>query len=214
MIPTGRREFKGQHTIARKSSGIAPSDAWQIGRSPSYNIVTDEHAPSAPRESDIMSDSSATPHGAFSDEPRKAKGDPAPAADAPTVTIAKPERPATPSSWRNLVGTLVVAAITAGVVACVISIGANLLLGRVSAPGGRLTQEGKVSLGAHGEREVFYAVPFAGPPNLELETPLGGVFAMENVKLKEQKADHFTIQNTGGGRHELRWRAEGIRAEK
>jgi hypothetical protein len=160
-----------------------------------------------------MNDSSPMPHGGFTSETPKAKGDTASAADVPAVNIAKPERPTTTSSGRNLVATLVAAAITAGIVACVVSIGVSFLFGRLSGPGGRLTQEGKISLGPHGEREVFYAVPFAGPPNLELETPLGGVFGMDSVKLKEQKADHFTIQNTDGNRREVRWRADGIRAE-
>ena len=57
---------------------------------------------------------------------------------------------------------------------------------------------------------MFYAEPFAGPPNLELEADGQG---MTFIKIKEQKADHFTL-HPAGLPVELRWRAEGVPAKK
>ena len=92
--------------------------------------------------------------------------------------------------------------------AAVVSAGMSFLLARGGSAGidGRLKQDGKVTVGGHGEREVFYAVPFAGPPNLELHG-----FDENAVIFKEQKADHFTLQNKGPFQQEVRWKADGIR---
>jgi hypothetical protein len=66
-------------------------------------------------------------------------------------------------------------------------------------------------VGLQGEREVFYAVPFQAPPNLQIEAPDG--INWNFVKLKEQKADRFVVQYSWGmgSPIEVRWRAEGVR---
>ncbi len=155
-----------------------------------------------------MSDAPATPEGAFSSEGRKAKGEPIPLPEEPAPALSSIEKPRPPSLWQRHGPTMVVAAIVAAVVAGVVSIGV-VWLGRRGGPDGRFVQDGTVMVPLDGEREVFYAVPFAGPPNLALD----GNVNWNAIKLKEQKADRFTIQCTAnvGFAAEVHWRAEGMR---
>jgi hypothetical protein len=69
-------------------------------------------------------------------------------------------------------------------------------------------QEGECSL-AGCERDVYYPIPFAHPPNLEV-TGLSGQY-----ELLEQREDHFRIR--GGsmpGTPTLQWKAKGVRAAR
>ncbi len=151
-----------------------------------------------------MSDSFPAPEGAFSTEPPKAK-------DAPIPVVKLADRQRTPPAWRHYLLTALLAAVVAAFVAVVISVGVNVLFWGSAGAGGRLNQDGRVKVGA-GIQEVFYPIPFAGPPNLVLE----GGFNQHQLELKEQKADHFTIINNVQFPYvgELRWKAEGIRGEK
>jgi hypothetical protein len=98
----------------------------------------------------------------------------------------------------------------AAVVAGVVSIGVVWLARPGGGRDGRFVQDGKVIVPLEGEREVFYAAPFASPPNLTLE---GGDVNWNAIKLKEQKPDRFIIQCTAnmGFAPQVHWRAEGVR---
>ena len=155
-----------------------------------------------------MSDTSSTPEGAFIPEGHKRS----PRPDDPGSIVASVEKPRPASSPQRQGITILIAAIVAAIVAAAvattISVGVNLWLAKPGGGGNRLMQEGKVHVDQNGDREVFYAEPFAGPPNLELDAKGNMVF----IKLKEQKADHFTIQAAVPS--EVHWRAEGVRAGK
>jgi hypothetical protein len=157
-----------------------------------------------------MSDTYGPPEGAFLPQGSQVKADRGPLADEPNAEAAPVELKRAPSSSGRYLVTVLIAAVVSlvvsGTVATVISVGFNLGMTKPGgADSGRLTQEGKLMVG-QGERVVFYAEPFAGPPKLELDGQM--VF----ITLKEQKADHFTIHSAV--HTEVRWRAEGMRIPK
>jgi hypothetical protein len=158
-------------------------------------------------EVDFMSAPSPAPEGAFSSEGRKAIG----ALDEPPPAVIPIKKPA-PSRLAGCGLTVLVAALVAAVVATLISVGVNLLMAKLGGgQGDRLVQEGKVIVGVQGEQQVFYPIPYAAPPNLQLGA---GPADMHSVKITEQKPDHFKVMPVGGinAPREYRWRAEGIRA--
>jgi hypothetical protein len=157
-----------------------------------------------------MSDKSSTPEGAFSSEGRKGPGSD-PMREEPADAFASIEKPRPQSFWQRH-GTTVLVAAVAAVVATTISIVVQVWLARPPGrPDGPLLQEGSVIIALNAEREVFYPIPYAGPPNLVLD---GGDVNWNAIKLKEQKADHFTIQCTAnmGFPASIHWRADGMRA--
>src|SRR5947209_4699668 len=88
-----------------------------------------------------------------------------------------------------------------------------LLAGFFFAAGGgfagpsKVVQEGRLTVAPGLEREVFYTIPYASPPNLRLD----GDINWRVVKI-EQKAECFKIVcNATEGSSELHWRAEGER---
>ena len=70
-----------------------------------------------------------------------------------------------------------------------------------------LSQTGSVTV-VHGqELQVYYPVPYASPPNLELDDNL------HRYEIIDQKPDRFRIRNVSGlGNFEVRWTARGVRA--
>jgi hypothetical protein len=83
----------------------------------------------------------------------------------------------------------------------------SLQIGCKTGPDGTICQEGKVSLEGHQELDVYYPVPYASPPNLEIEGDSG-------FDIIEQKADHFRLRckvlHIGGdGRTHWNWKARG-----
>jgi hypothetical protein len=70
---------------------------------------------------------------------------------------------------------------------------------------GVLNQEGEISLAGGEERDVFYPIPFASNPNLELSS------SFNQCVIAEQKEDHFRVQNKSWHDMEARWHAKGIR---
>jgi hypothetical protein len=73
------------------------------------------------------------------------------------------------------------------------------------------TQTGKAMVQAGEEFDVYYPVPFASPPNLEIKN--NGLHAHVVV---DQKADHFRVRNNGRaaeafGRPPIDWTARGVR---
>lgn len=69
-------------------------------------------------------------------------------------------------------------------------------------------QRGSTALGPEGEREIYYPIPFASPPYLEVEDPLA------KYVIVEQHADHFRIRGVRDRfpSEEVRWKARGLRA--
>jgi hypothetical protein len=66
-------------------------------------------------------------------------------------------------------------------------------------------QHGQVHLKPRGEQDVYYAAPFAGPPNLELGEDC------DDCEVVEQKADHFRVRNRGFFRTTAGWTARGVK---
>ena len=143
------------------------------------------------QRSNLVSDTSSTPEGAFRSEDRDVKGQRKPLSEQPVATETYIATPRPPSFWQRFGTTMLVAAI----VACTVSIGMHLLLMATLASDNRLVQEGKVFLNNKEAQEIFYPVPYAAPPHLELTGDL------TEVKITEQKPDRFTIQSPQGGVH-------------
>jgi hypothetical protein len=68
-----------------------------------------------------------------------------------------------------------------------------------------LEQKGEVHLGPKAEQDVYYPVPYANVPNIELSEDFN------RCMIVEQKEDHFRIQNTCSSEIEPHWRARGMR---
>jgi hypothetical protein len=84
----------------------------------------------------------------------------------------------------------------------------SMSIGCKTGPDGTVCQEGKVSLEHDQELDVYYPVPYASPPNLEIE----GV--SDGYEIIEQKADHFRIRCKvlvigRDGRTHWNWKARG-----
>ncbi len=71
---------------------------------------------------------------------------------------------------------------------------------------GTLVQKGEASVPAGTQLDVYYPIPYAHPPNLEL-----GDYG-EECQLVEQHEDHFRIHNTHPLSHSVKWTARGVRA--
>jgi hypothetical protein len=78
---------------------------------------------------------------------------------------------------------------------------------RTYPPGdGILEQEGVVTLPRLMEQDVYYPVPYVGPPNLSIESPF------QHCVLMSQKADHFRVMNTcNTGPEDVHWKAKGVK---
>ncbi|HTU18773.1 MAG TPA: hypothetical protein VMG10_11990 [Gemmataceae bacterium] len=78
-------------------------------------------------------------------------------------------------------------------------------IGCKNAPDGTTCQEGKVKLRPGQEFEVFYPIPYASPPNLEISGDT------ESCEIIEQKADHFHIRYKGTLFANPCWKARGVK---
>ena len=72
-----------------------------------------------------------------------------------------------------------------------------------------LVQEGKVHLSPNGSETVYYPIPYAHIPNLELS---GGIIENEWI-LVDQQEDHFRIESTrkNGIGTWVCWKARGLK---
>jgi hypothetical protein len=70
---------------------------------------------------------------------------------------------------------------------------------------GIVKQSGKIELDRGRELDVYYPIPYASTPNLELDD------WFNNYRIIEQKADHFRVKNVGGA-FGVEWTARGVRA--
>lgn len=86
-----------------------------------------------------------------------------------------------------------------------ISIGGKHMICPPEEEGGCM-QQGETRMPPHGEMDVYYPVPFASPPNLELDD-------VRDVVVLDQKADHFRVRYDGPfPSNSIKWKARGTRA--
>ena len=74
---------------------------------------------------------------------------------------------------------------------------------------GLIDQNGRASVSGNCELDIYYPIPFFGPPNLTLEGD------NENVKIMYQRRDHFRVKNTCANEHysaRINWQARGVKA--
>jgi hypothetical protein len=71
---------------------------------------------------------------------------------------------------------------------------------------GVLTQSGKVTCKCESQVTVYYPVPYASPPNLEIHDQA------RNFSLLEQRADCFRIVQVSPGLPNVDWTARGVRS--
>jgi len=131
-------------------------------------------------------------------------------AKEPAGAVELPDALRRRSFWRQHGVTMIVAGVVSAVVAAAVSVGVPLIWGLRG--GQTLSQQGKFWIGAGASEDVYYPIPYSSPPNLQVEFSQGP-FTLQNVKIIEQKPDHFKIECPSplGGRAEFRWRAEGLR---
>jgi len=67
------------------------------------------------------------------------------------------------------------------------------------------SQSGRVSIAAGDIVEVHYPVPYAYPPNLELEEE------WRHCKIIEQRPDSFRVKNLGNSACEVAWKTRGVK---
>ena len=72
-------------------------------------------------------------------------------------------------------------------------------------PDGTFCQEGEVSVPANTVREVFYPVPYANRPNLEISD------LFSHGELLDQKETSFKVRNASSFAVTLSWKARGVR---
>jgi hypothetical protein len=112
----------------------------------------------------------------------------------------------------RVLGSLSMAALTLIILGCMsLSFGGRNYTTNFVDDEGVLCQEGCVTFRACEERTVYYPIPYASPPNLDLK-PRG---SFTDVTLLDQKADHFRIAWGGQfppvGAQEVKWKAKGVR---
>jgi len=66
-------------------------------------------------------------------------------------------------------------------------------------------QSGRVDVPPGAVLDIYYPVPYQGPPNLTVET------FWQDCLIVEQKADHFQLKNPSGSAREVTWKARGLR---
>lgn len=117
-------------------------------------------------------------------------------------------------TWRIRLGRVLLSrpvGALAGVVIVLIILGCmslsfgGLSIGCKTEPDGTVCQEGKVSLHQGQEFDVYYPVPYASPPNLEISGD------SDNCEILEQKADHFRIRCKGAADAAPHWQARGLK---
>jgi hypothetical protein len=77
----------------------------------------------------------------------------------------------------------------------------------VCLPGdGILEQAGDEIVGDdHSALEVYYPIPYVSPPHLTVSS------TFSEVKIIEQRRDHFRVRNTGSFSRQFHWTASGVK---
>jgi hypothetical protein len=71
---------------------------------------------------------------------------------------------------------------------------------------GVLEQAGTETVGeGHGVLDVYYPIPYISPPHLSVSS------TFDEVKLIEQRRDHFRVRNTGAFARKFDWKATGVK---
>jgi hypothetical protein len=116
--------------------------------------------------------------------------------------------------WRRLLNSPLArgerwAAVLAGTLFIACALGCmNLHFGRTEVVGSDNStglQSGKARLGSGDDLVVHYPVPYAYPPNLELDNDGA------ECKLIEQKPDYFRVKNLTSSAREVSWKARGVK---
>jgi hypothetical protein len=120
-----------------------------------------------------------------------------------------------PPKWKPWIGSAIrfrIAA-TMAAVACVVivlgcmsfSIGGKTVIR--TPDGNPFEQAGAIEIRPGAEQDVFYAIPYASTPNLEIDS------TFDDVELVEQHADHFRVRNTSNGllSRTVEWKARGVK---
>jgi hypothetical protein len=68
-----------------------------------------------------------------------------------------------------------------------------------------LTQEGSVSVLEGEVREVYYPIPYASPPNLDVRD------CFHDCMILDQKPESFRVRNPTHSSIEVKWKARGVR---
>jgi hypothetical protein len=67
------------------------------------------------------------------------------------------------------------------------------------------SQTGKIEIPPGQELEIYYPVPYAGPPNLVVSS------TFSECQVIEQRPDHFRVKNTMSSPREITWTARGLK---
>src|SRR6516165_1030845 len=97
-----------------------------------------------------------------------------------------------PSFWESQGATMLVACFVSAVVAGGVMLALDFPGGGLGGGGDTLVQQGKAVVIRNQALEVYYPIPYASPPHLNLSGFFPGSCA-----LVEQKPDHFKIENLG-----------------
>jgi hypothetical protein len=148
---------------------------------------------------------------------------PAPLSPSAALAATLPPR----SFWKEQWVTVLVAALVSAFVAAITAAGVTVVLnagssdapwvevgatavkpGKATKAAGTLIQQGTCSVRSEPPAEVFYPIPFAGPPHVSLS----GANAADCV-LVEQRADHFKAKLGPNFPFvtTVTWKAEGLR---
>jgi len=125
----------------------------------------------------------------------------------PSNSAPPNRKPWTVSAIRfRVAATLAAAAFVLIVLGCMsFSIGGKTV---VRPPDGNpFEQSGAIELRPGAEQDIFYAIPYASTPNLEIDS------TFDDVDLVEQHPDHFRVRNTSNGllSRTVEWKARGVK---
>jgi hypothetical protein len=82
----------------------------------------------------------------------------------------------------------------------------------VPSDGVLYAQEGTAKVKANGTSTIYYPLPYASSPNLEVREDESTVKWDEHFEIVEQRPDRFTVRNTDWAwAHSLHWVAKGAR---
>jgi hypothetical protein len=71
---------------------------------------------------------------------------------------------------------------------------------------GILEQGGTETVGdGHAVLDVYYPMPYVSPPHLTVSS------TFDEVKIIDQRRDHFRVKNTGSFKRNFDWRAKGVK---
>jgi hypothetical protein len=134
--------------------------------------------------------------------------------EIPPVPVAPPK----PARWKELIVTVLLAALVGAVVAGGFIVGVEVALGRFSrgvsggqanleskTDGNMLTQKGRVTVPAGGKVEVFYPNGYVNPPALTWKTE-----GRDYFRVSDQAKTGFTVNSNINQAWDFYWEATGV----